>query len=180
MRLIFLTCLCSLIADSVALNAQAARPRLAQNSSVHITAPEEAWNRREAVLVRQEGDTLVVARSAGSSVRLALASISHLEMQAPRAERIRSAVIGMGIGAGTGAALGYLLYRPYLDKKYLNDEWNTVAAITRGMVWGGALGGVLGYLLGGDRREHIPFGATAEVQPVSSGVAVGLRFPLPR
>jgi outer membrane lipoprotein SlyB len=101
-----------------------------------------------------------------------------LEIQTLRPARIKSAVIGAGIGAGTGAALGYLLYKPYLDRKYLNDEWSTVGAITRGMVWGGAVGGVLGYLLGGDRREHVPFGATAEVQPVPSGVAVGLRLPL--
>jgi hypothetical protein len=166
MRFVSKLCAVTLMAPVIGIS-QTVPPqevRVDVGSRVRIAAPVFGTEKQVGTVVRLTGDTLILRQGASVTTRsVATSDITALEVsRGTYTRKGKGALWGLLIGAGTGAVLGYTLYKepkcndpqqlfgcnfPIVgpDSKGSNAAWSGVA--------GGIVGAVVGTLVGMGSRD---------------------------
>jgi hypothetical protein len=120
-------------------------------SRVRIASPVFGGKKQVATVVSFTPDTLVLRQGASTTYRsIATSDIAALEVSTGRYSRkAKGALLGVLIGAGAGATLGYLAYQEP-DCQGFECIGNIFGPNSKGAsaAFGGALGGIVGALIG--------------------------------
>ncbi|MCR4339091.1 MAG: hypothetical protein NUW01_04290 [Gemmatimonadaceae bacterium] len=112
---------------------------LGAGARVRVTSPRDDLKKHVTTVTDVRGDSIVVAGRAGSRT-IAISNVTALEVSAGRRMRVVPyALLGFGVGAIGGFALGYASYD---DGSYLSNSPSDEGT------WAGATLGVLGMFTG--------------------------------
>jgi hypothetical protein len=118
-------------------------------SRVRIAAPVFGPKKQVGMVVSVTRDTLVLRQGAATANRsVAVSDITALEVsKGTHTRKAKGSLWGLLIGAGTGAVLGYVTYKPCQGLSCLG---NIFGPSSKGgsAAWGAAAGGVLGAAVG--------------------------------
>ena len=125
--------------------------RVDAGSRVRIAAPVFGGKKQIATVVSVTGDTLVLRQGASTSYRsVAKSDITGLEVsRGTYTRKGKGALWGLLIGAGAGAALGYVSYKEPKCQDF-SCIGNIFGPGSKGgsAAWGASVGGVLGAAVG--------------------------------
>ena len=121
-------------------------------SRVRIAAPVFGRNKRVATVVSVTGDSLVLRQGASTTYQsIAKSDITGLEVsRGTYTRKGKGALWGLLIGAGAGAALGYVTYQEPKPCQDFSCSWDIFGPSSKGnsAAWGAAAGGLLGAAVG--------------------------------
>ena len=141
-------------------------------SRVRIAAPVFGTQKRVGTVVSMTSDTLVLRHGASLATQsVATSDITALEVsKGTYTRKAKGALWGLLIGSGTGAALGYALYKdPKCDGPpsfFGCSNWFGPNSKGENAVWSGVAGGILGTVMG----TLVGMGARDRWAPASLGV----------
>jgi len=141
-------------------------------SRVRIAAPVFGTQKRVGTVVSMTSDTLVLRHGASLATQsVATSDITALEVsKGTYTRKAKGALWGLLIGSGTGAALGYALYKdPKCDgPPSFFGCTNFLGPNSKGenAIWSGVAGGILGTVIG----TLVGMGARDRWAPASLGV----------
>jgi hypothetical protein len=154
MRLISTLCAVVLMTPTVG-SSQMSQPdviRVDTGSRVRITAPVFGPKKQVGTVVSFTHDTLVFRQGASTSLHpVATSDITALEVSSGKhTNKAKGALWGLVIGAGSGAILGYALYKKPTCDNQLFGCFDILGPSSRGgdAAFSAALGGILGLLAG--------------------------------
>ena len=149
MRFIITVCAIALMTPVPGLSqmSPAEAPRLDAGSRVRIAAPVFGGNKRVATVVSATGDSLVLRQGVSTNYQsVAKSDITGLEVsRGTYTRKGKGALWGLLIGAGAGAALGYVSYKEPTCQGFecWGEMWGpTSKGSSAG--FGAAVGGILG------------------------------------
>jgi hypothetical protein len=154
MRLMSTLCAVVLMTPVAGLSqmSQPAEVRVDTGSRVRIAAPVFGPKKQVGTVVSLTRDTLGLRQGANTaSLLVATSDITALEVSRGRHTRkAKGALWGLLIGAGSGAILGYTMYKP---PECTNQGFGCIVFIgpdskSSNAVWSGVAGGILGLLVG--------------------------------
>jgi hypothetical protein len=155
MRLISTLCAVVLMTPGVGL-AQISQPDIVQvdaGSRVRIAAPVFGPKKLVGSVVSLAHDTLVFRAGASTSLQpVATSDITALEVSIGKhTNKAKGALWGLFVGAGSGAILGYALYKkPTCDSNQIFGCFDILGPDSRGSnaAFSAAAGGIVGVLVG--------------------------------
>ena len=175
MRFISTLCAVALMTPVVVLSQQMTTTELVvvdAGSRVRIAAPVFGTQKRVGTVVSMTSDTLVLRHGASLATQsVATSDITALEVsKGTYTRKAKGALWGLLIGSGTGAALGYALYKdPKCDgPPSFFGCTNFLGPNSKGenAIWSGVAGGILGTVIG----TLVGMGARDRWAPASLGV----------
>jgi hypothetical protein len=125
--------------------------RVDTGSRVRIAAPVFGPNKQVGTVASLTRDTLGLRQGASTASRfVATSDITALEVSSGKHTRkAKGALWGLFIGAGSGAILGYAMYKaPTCDNAFGCIDIIGPNSKSENAVWSGVAGGVLGLLAG--------------------------------
>jgi hypothetical protein len=149
----FLPALCAIVliapATGFSQMSVANAVRVDTGSRVRVAAPVFGGKKQVATLVSFTPDTLVLRQGASTTYRsIATSDITALEVSAGRHSRkAKGALLGLLMGAGVGAAIGYFSYEEPEPCGCIRIDLGPSSEGTSA-AFGGALGGIVGALIG--------------------------------
>ena len=130
-------------------------PSLAAGTRVRVTAPAADLKNHVTIVSEVRGDSVTVGVRGGSRT-VAVSDITSLQVSTGQRRRVLvDAMLGFGIGAVTGAALGAASYEECEDWGCFLAPRNRGAAAAEGAVILGAAGVVTGAIVGLFHRTDI-------------------------
>ena len=162
MRLMSTLCAIALITPVPALSQTSALDpaRVDAGSRVRIAAPVFGGKKQVATVVSVTGDTLVLRQGASTTYRsVAKSDITGLEVsRGTYTRKGKGALWGLLIGAGAGAAVGYVSYREPTCQNFscIGDIFGPGSkggSAALGASVGGLLGAAVGALVGMSARD---------------------------
>jgi len=156
--------------------ADAQAPAVVAGTRVRVTAPSIDLRRHVTTIVDVRGDSIVFGVP-DNPRSVALSDVTALEVSAGKHRRfLRSAALGLGIGAIVGAVVGAATYEECVPTEFLDcllaDESRGQSAATGGVVLGvvGLLtGAVVGAVRRTDRWVSVDMPVRASIKPTASG-----------
>lgn len=148
--------LCAVLLMTPAVGtSQMSRPDIAQvdaGSRVRIAAPIFGPEKQVGTIVSITRDTLVLRRAANTAfLPVATSDITGLEIaRGTHTRKAKGALLGLLIGAGSGAVLGYALYKEPKCRSEGFGCFDLIGPDSKGTnaVFSGVGGGLLGSLAG--------------------------------
>ena len=151
----FMSTLCAVVLMTpVAGQSQMSQPeniRVDTGSRVRIAAPVFGPKKQVGTVVSFTRDTLVLRQGASTAFQsVATSDITALEVSGGKHTRkAKGALWGLFIGAGSGAILGYAMYKaPTCDNPFGCFDIIGPNSKSENAVWSGVGGGILGLLVG--------------------------------
>ena len=157
MRITYALCALALMAPAPGFSQLAPADSVAvvdAGSRVRIAAPVFGKRKQVGTLVSVTRDTLVLRQGAATANRsLATADITALEVsRGTYTRKAKGALWGLLIGAGAGAAIGYVSYKEpkCSDPSIFGCNFNILGPDSKGSnaVFGAIAGGILGPIAG--------------------------------
>jgi hypothetical protein len=133
----------ALAQQSASTNDWTAVQRITTNS--RLVVKRKNGKEVKGLMIEANDTTLTIGRD-GKPFEIPRADVRHVHLIEGKAAKGKWALIGAGIGAGTGAAIGRGKYSPDRDD---SEVWTTV-----GLLYGAGIGAAGGLLFGHSRRQR--------------------------
>ena len=161
MRLISMMCIAALAVPAM-VAAQAPDPApvwpLTPGVRVRVFSPELGWRPKTGNVVLATSDSLVFLPSKQpASTAIGTPKISRIEVaQGKRTHKLQGAVLGFLAGAGAGAILASVTYKPpkCAPDAWCMDLWGQGGQTAGGGILGGLLGTVVGMIVGSHETDN--------------------------
>ena len=156
--------------------ADAQAPAVVAGTRVRVTAPTIDLRKHVTTIVDVRGDSIVLGVS-GDSRSVALSDVTALEVSAGKHRRfLRSAGLGLGIGAIVGAVAGAATYEECVSTELfgcLLAPESRAQSAAEGAIGLGAVGLLAGAVVGvvrrTDRWVSVDMPVRASIKPTASG-----------
>jgi hypothetical protein len=150
---------------------------VAPGARVRIRAPGVVAGRYTGTVLSRTADTIAIASSGASSVRVPVASLTSVEVSRGKS-RSRGAIKGAAWGAGIGLIFGVLTTGISDDVGYGSEGEYLAANLVGGAFWGALIGAIAG----SERWDRYDLPARSSlVLPVTPGrFGVGVRLEVGR